>query len=225
MIGLVRRAFAGALLLFASVAMSSAEDAWVLWVRKDYDAGLESEWRIVAQFKTRKDCLDMMKARLREVRDGEDLASRDEARGSVFSVAAGGRGATALQCVNDISESKNARERSRLKPPSRVAPLIGVLLGLVSVATASAECGWVTVPPSNDRGTAGWVLTGGFRTLEECERASVALRNAGGREGAVIVPSSCACRIEWILRDVRKGQPARGTDSPKPDAKERGDAP
>src|SRR2546426_6947509 len=96
-----------------------------------------------------------------------------------------------------------------MKPPSRVAPLIGVLLGLASVATASAECGWVTVPPSNDRGTAGWVLKGGFRTLEECEKASAAIRNAAGREGAVVFFPTCACRTDMILRDVREGQSVR----------------
>src|SRR5437660_1714928 len=94
-----------------------------------------------------------------------------------------------------------------------------VLVVLASVATASGECGWVTVPPSNDRGTGGWVLTGGFRTLEECERASAALRNRGGREGAVVFLSMCACRTPWILRDVREGQEARDNERPKPDVK------
>jgi hypothetical protein len=99
------------------------------------------------------------------------------------------------------------------------AVLVVVLL-LVVVGTASAECGWVMNPPSNDRGMAGWLLKGGFRTLDECERASAALRRYSGHEGAVVVPSFCACRFEWSQRDVQ-GQAVQDQRTQKPVTDER----
>jgi len=100
-----------ALLLFPFVATATAGDSWVFWVRKDYDAGLEGQWRVVAELRTREDCLDMMKSRYREAGDGAAMTSRDAKRGSFFSVALGGRAATAAKCVPAISDGKEGRNR------------------------------------------------------------------------------------------------------------------
>ena len=95
-----------ALLLLAFVAMASAEDAWVLYVRKDYDAGLASASRIVAQFKTRQECIDMMRFKRKEVGQVQPMARADEERGSSFSVGAEGRAGTALRCVHENTDIK-----------------------------------------------------------------------------------------------------------------------
>lgn len=97
--------------VLAFVATASADDTrWVLWVRKDYDAGLAGEWRIVASFKTRPDCTQAMRWRLAEVSTFA-VDPRAGERGSVLIVVGGA--ATALQCVPDITPLGKTKEGTR----------------------------------------------------------------------------------------------------------------
>jgi hypothetical protein len=43
--------------VLASVVTASAECAWVLWIKHDYDAALEGEWTVLQARATRQECI------------------------------------------------------------------------------------------------------------------------------------------------------------------------
>jgi hypothetical protein len=96
-------------LLMASAGTTFAGDAWELWVRKDYDAGMESLWRVVAAFNTRQDCTTAMQWRFKEVSGGQPMSTRDAHRGSFFFVATDGRAATAAKCIPDTWDPRGPK--------------------------------------------------------------------------------------------------------------------
>ena len=77
MIRLRRASAIVAFSLLASAATAHADEAWELWVRKDYDAGLTGGWRTVATFKARQDCMTVLRWHFMEVSGGQWWSADD----------------------------------------------------------------------------------------------------------------------------------------------------
>jgi hypothetical protein len=52
-----RRASLVVMLLLAFVGTASAECAWVLWLKTDYDAALDGEWTVMQALAARQNCI------------------------------------------------------------------------------------------------------------------------------------------------------------------------
>jgi hypothetical protein len=122
---LARRAsLVAALLLLASAITASAERAWVLWLKTDYDAALDGEWIVSQALATRQGCIaaleEMFKETMEKFREtgkatgnaaiaraAETMERAAAARGSLLVV---GRGQSTLaKCLPDTLDPHGAK--------------------------------------------------------------------------------------------------------------------
>lgn len=104
-----RRASLIVVLLLAPLGTAFADETWELWVRKDYDAGTVSQWRVVAAFKARKECVTALQWRFMEVSGGQPMTARDAERASFLFVASDGSAATAAKCVPATADPREVK--------------------------------------------------------------------------------------------------------------------
>ena len=84
-------------------------DAWELWTREDYDAGLAGGWQVVAMFKDRRGCMEAMRRRFIQVSGGQPLSSRDLDRGAFLYVDRSYTSALSAKCVPDDWDPRGAK--------------------------------------------------------------------------------------------------------------------
>jgi hypothetical protein len=107
------------LLLLVSVGTASAECAWVLWLKADFDAGLDGEWTVMQALAARQNCIAALQEMFTQTIEKFKASNPTEAEAMERRVARGslvvvGRGQSmTAKCLPDTIDPRGAKEGSR----------------------------------------------------------------------------------------------------------------